>query len=63
MNSTGGRTWHTSSERGATSTEYGLLVLFIAFALVTGVTAFGMGLDQAFDDLAGWIHELTALST
>lgn len=32
-------------ERGATSTEYGVLVAFIALAIVVGVTAFGLELD------------------
>ena len=40
-----------ASEKGATATEYSLLVAFIAFIIVTGVTAFGNG-------LSGWFTEL-----
>ena len=39
------------SERGATATEYGLLVGFIAFAIITGATALGVNLNDAYD---GW---------
>ncbi|WP_269938216.1 Flp family type IVb pilin [Arthrobacter sp. HY1533] len=46
------------SERGATATEYALLVALIAFALILGVTAFGGALNDFFDGLAttvgGW---------
>lgn len=38
-------------ERGATATEYALLVAFIALAIVVGVTAFGDELDAFFDGL------------
>lgn len=45
-------------ERGATATEYGLLVALIALAIIVGVTAFGDALDAFFDGLAttvnGW---------
>lgn len=48
----------TKSERGATATEYGLLVAFIAIAIIVGVTAFGGALDAFFDRLKtrvnGW---------
>jgi len=43
---------------GATATEYGLLVAFIAFLIIAGVTAFGGALDAYFDKLVtevnGW---------
>ncbi|MFC9350797.1 Flp family type IVb pilin [Arthrobacter sp. NPDC057013] len=46
------------SEKGATATEYSLLVAFIAFGIIVGVTAFGTGLNGWFKDLgttvAGW---------
>ncbi|MEV5051793.1 Flp family type IVb pilin [Arthrobacter sp. LAR12-1-1.1] len=46
------------SEKGATATEYGLLVGLIALIIVGGVTAFGGALDAFFDRLAlqvgGW---------
>lgn len=45
-------------EEGATATEYGLLVAFIAFIIIIGVTAFGGALNTFFGRLAttvgGW---------
>jgi pilus assembly protein Flp/PilA len=47
-----------ASEKGATATEYSLLVAFIAFGIIVGVTAFGTGLNGWFTQLgttvAGW---------
>ncbi|CAH0164228.1 hypothetical protein SRABI26_01029 [Arthrobacter sp. Bi26] len=40
------------SEKGATATEYGLLVGLIALAITFGVTAFGGALNTFFDGLA-----------
>ena len=40
-----------SSEKGATATEYSLLVAFIAFLLIVGVTAFGNALNTWFSSL------------
>ena len=37
-----------SSEKGATATEYSLLVAFIAFLIIVGVTAFGNALNTWF---------------
>lgn len=46
-------------ERGATATEYALLVGLIALALVLGVTFFGTTLNTWFNNLgttvSGWI--------
>lgn len=42
-------------DRGATATEYGLLVGFIAFVIIAGVTAFGGNLGSYFSGLGGWI--------
>lgn len=42
-------------ERGATATEYGLLVGFIAIVIVVGVMFFGEGLNNYFDGLATWL--------
>ena len=39
------------NERGATATEYGLLVAFIALAIIVGVTAFGGALNGFFNEL------------
>jgi len=47
-----------SSERGATATEYSLLVAFIALIIIVGVTAFGGALNTWFTSLGttvgGW---------
>lgn len=47
------------SEKGATATEYSLLVAFIAFGIIIGVTAFGTQLNLWFTGLStevtGWI--------
>ncbi|MDI3211510.1 Flp family type IVb pilin [Arthrobacter sp. AL12] len=46
------------SEKGATATEYSLLVAFIAFAVIGGATLFGDALSLWFKDLgttvSGW---------
>ena len=45
-------------DAGATATEYGILVAFIAFLIVAGVTLFGNALSAYFGRLAttvgGW---------
>ncbi|SDK51820.1 pilus assembly protein Flp/PilA [Arthrobacter sp. ov407] len=47
-----------TSEKGATATEYSLLVAFIAFGIIAGVTAFGGQLNAWFQGLSvtvnGW---------
>lgn len=43
------------TERGATATEYGLLVGFIAMAIVVGVGLFGTALNDAYGGFATWI--------
>jgi pilus assembly protein Flp/PilA len=47
-----------SSEKGATATEYSLLVALIAFIIIVGVTAFGNALSAWFTSLgtkvSGW---------
>jgi pilus assembly protein Flp/PilA len=40
-----------SSEKGATATEYSLLVAFIAFIIIVGVAIFGTALSNWFSDL------------
>ena len=42
-------------ERGATATEYGLLVGFIAIVIVVGVGLFGEALNTYFDGLSSWL--------
>ncbi|PKH44107.1 pilus assembly protein Flp/PilA [Nocardioides alpinus] len=42
-------------DRGATATEYGLLVGFIAIAIVAGVSFFGDSLNDYFQGLGTWL--------
>ena len=42
-------------EKGATATEYGLLVGLIALIIVVGVGAFGGALNGFFNGLAGTV--------
>lgn len=42
-----------STEKGATATEYSLLVGLIALVIVAGVTLFGGNLNTFFSNLAG----------
>lgn len=42
-------------ERGATATEYGLLVGLIALIIVVGVGLFGNNLNTFFNNLAGTV--------
>ncbi|MFC7361671.1 Flp family type IVb pilin [Nocardioides astragali] len=46
---------HERDERGATATEYGLLVGFIAIVIVVGVALFGDALNDYFDFLSTWL--------
>jgi pilus assembly protein Flp/PilA len=47
-----------ASEKGATATEYSLLIAFIAFLIIGGVSAFGGALSGWFTTLGntvtGW---------
>ena len=43
------------SDRGATATEYALLVAFIAIAIIGGVTFFGKALNSFFSGLSGQV--------
>ncbi len=45
----------TQDEAGATSTEYGILVSFIAVALVIGVTLFGDAVNTVYVGLSDWV--------
>lgn len=49
------QTWvrRLAEEDGATATEYGLLMSFIAMIVIVGITLFGL-------ELLGWYDELTA---
>lgn len=39
------------SEKGATATEYSLLIAFVAFAIIVGAGLFGQALSDWFSDL------------
>ena len=39
------------SEKGATATEYSLLIAFVAFAIIAGATLFGTALGDWFTKL------------
>lgn len=47
-----------SSEKGATATEYSLLIAFVAFAIIVGASLFGTALSNWFAELGvhvdGW---------
>ncbi len=45
------------NERGATATEYGLLVGLIALIIVVGVGLFGGALNTFFNGLAGTVAD------
>ena len=49
------RVFDVRDDCGATATEYGLLVGFIALIIVAGVTILGGSLDSYFSNLGGWI--------
>lgn len=40
-----------ASEKGATATEYSLLIAFVAFAIIVGAALFGQALSDWFSDL------------
>jgi pilus assembly protein Flp/PilA len=42
-----------TSEKGATATEYSLLIAFVAFAIIIGAGLFGQALSGWFGRLAG----------
>jgi len=47
-------------ERGATATEYALLVTLIAIVIATGVMFFGTNLDNLFHSLGSTISPYTS---
>jgi pilus assembly protein Flp/PilA len=50
---------HEAKDRGATATEYALLVGFIAIVIAVGVAAFGGKLNDFFVAVAGKIADLS----
>jgi pilus assembly protein Flp/PilA len=47
-------------DSGATIVEYGLLVTFIAMAVIAGITLLGTNLSAMFNSVAPQIHGLGA---
>jgi pilus assembly protein Flp/PilA len=47
-------------ERGATATEYAMLLVFIALAIATGAQAFSGGLNTWFKNVSATIAGLNA---
>jgi pilus assembly protein Flp/PilA len=43
----------TRDDRGATAVEYGLIVFFIAVAIIAGITLLGTNLNTLFTNIAG----------
>ncbi|MDF9751039.1 Flp family type IVb pilin [Arthrobacter sp. ES3-54] len=46
-------------EKGATATEYSLLIAFVAFAIIVGAGIFGTALSDWFEDLGGVVNGWT----
>ncbi|WP_224279521.1 Flp family type IVb pilin [Nocardioides lacusdianchii] len=44
---------HEDDDRGATAVEYALMVTFVAIAIITAVTAFGISVAKLFTIPAG----------
>ena len=47
-------------ERGATATEYALLIVFIALAFALGAQTLGTGLNTLFSQLGGQLSTMAA---
>lgn len=50
----------TEKDRGATATEYALLVAFIALVIIAGVTVFGSSLDTFFSNIGAKVGLVNA---
>jgi pilus assembly protein Flp/PilA len=50
---------YRSDERGASATEYAMLIVFIALAVAVGATALGGGINDLFNKVGA---ELTAVT-
>jgi len=44
--------YHTKRERGATAVEYALIIALVVLTIIVGVTAFGGGLNTAYQNIA-----------
>jgi Flp pilus assembly pilin Flp len=50
---------YRSDERGATATEYAMLIVFIALAVAVGATALGGGINTLFTSIGTEIGAVT----
>jgi Flp pilus assembly pilin Flp len=50
---------YRSDERGATATEYAMLIVFIALAVAVGATALGGGINTLFTSIGTEIGGVT----
>jgi pilus assembly protein Flp/PilA len=48
----------TDSERGATATEYAVLISFLVLAIIAGVTVFGAWLNGYYADMAQALRDV-----
>ena len=48
-------------ERGATATEYALLIVFVALALATGAQTLGSNISTLFSNIGTYISNLNPL--
>lgn len=51
------------NERGATSIEYGLIVMLVAVAIAAAIAALGVDLTALFSDIGGELQDATSSST
>ena len=49
---------YRSDERGATATEYAMLIVFIALAIAVGATALGGGINNLFNNVANTLSNV-----
>lgn len=47
-------------EQGATATEYAFLIIFVALAIVGGITILGNGLNNVFSAIGNFVSSKTA---
>jgi pilus assembly protein Flp/PilA len=48
-----------NDDRGATATEYAMLIVFVALAIAVGAQALGNDLSQLFTDVGGRLSGIT----
>jgi Flp pilus assembly pilin Flp len=48
--------WEEQKDRGATATEYAILVAFIALLIILGVTFFGKNLNNWFHSIGSHVN-------